>query len=1297
MTALHRSLGATVAVIALLALGAVVLSGAGTAAQETNFAVEMDAPDGVDAGGDLTVSVTVTNHGPGNDTQDIVLTDSAGNELDTQSVTLDDGESTEIELTWSGVPEDARTINPEVRSETDADAAVVTVRWAEFEVAELTPESETIEANGSFSVEAQIRNVGTVEDEQDVTLTIAGSEYAVKENVSIPAEEFTTSRFLDIEPDLEPGTYTYTVETANDSQSGTLTVKEPPEAEFLITDIDGEYADGTATVDAVIENQGNVEDTQQVTIRVDGEIADERLLTLGVGESKTVTFTHQPESVPINVTVETEAPDAASVRVGEANIEFGPQVEAVTPAVVDLDDQISVTYTASGENLAETRLLVYGPNGTLAYEQQLQSGIEHTVSFSQSALSPYDEGGYDVALEVIDEFGRTDTHRLTDAFSATAEIDEGPAIGEIVPEVVQADETLFVNYTATGRNIESVHLKLVGPGGEVRLDQTVPQGVDLRHAIEPGDVSELPGGPYDVTLEMHDAFGNVESTTREEAVEFGRQYDPDDGNFGADVYTTTAGDFVEIDVSLNEVDEAYILLGEGTTSDSYGLGGPLDVLHVSGSSSFVVNTRLFGTDRDGEDVYITQDGSVTSYAHDIGADEPPQGVFEDLRFETVEGEQVATNLSDFRRHVHVSRQLRPLQPGTYAMTLGAGDSIVIREDGVPDPRFPLDRAELELTDPELGNLSLYRVPRGNADELAYQVEEEPAELTPDNLGALRSSAIQTSNITLGERVLVGFEATGIWGAFLDTVEDPSAVSGGAEPRLITPTEFQEFLNRPEGVDLTVSHANPERNTAVTGIDLFNATTDDVSILLDPYFGEESTEMGEIYLLMDTRPPEPFAEQPEADQRFVVNVSYEAIQGDRYTFADKEIGDQPDPFDPEQEQFPYFAGDDETQMRSTSFRINEQTLEYDRTTVDGRPIVATEPDSTISGRTNYMPGDRPVRIVIDVRNNSGRTVEIQDVPIGENGTFSVQPNLGSIDPDSNVWIEFWAYEELVDERPLALFDDPSEFTTFEITDLQTQTLVREDAGPITNVSAVIENTGSLTGVATVELLIDGQVVGNKTVEIQRGRTGAVSFPEATGGLAPGQHTVEVRTKDDLEGTLIDVPEVTTVFEIQSFSLSGSPTTNATDVVAEATVRNTGTVRGAKPVELLVDGEVVDDLNRTLLADEDLTAVFEDAIGDLEPGNYTVTLRTPDDEQTRPLVVQEPEESGEDGSTSGEGGESGDGGSDDDAGGEESDDEAPSDGDDSAPGAGGIFAVGAGSRAVVGGTAIVGAVYVLGYWV
>jgi hypothetical protein len=1284
------------AVIALLLLGAAVLAGAGTAAQETNFAVEIDAPEGVDAGGDLTVSVTVTNRGPGNDTQDIVLTDSEGNELDTRSVTLDDGESTQIELTWSGVPEDARTINPEVRSETDADAAVVTVRWAEFEINELVPESETIEANGSFSVETQIRNVGTVEDQQNVILTIGGSEYAVKENVSIPAEEFTTARFLDIEPDLEPGTYTYTVETDDDSRGGTLTVKEPPD--FRVTDIKGEYADGTATVDAVIENQGGVEDTQAVTISVDGEIADERLLTLGVGESKTVTFTHQPESVPINVTVETEAPDAASVRVGQANIEFGPQVAEVTPAIVDLGDQISVTYTASGENLAETRLLVYGPDGAVAHEQQLQAGIERTVAFSQSDLSPYNEGGYDVALEVTDEFGRTDSHRLTDAFSATAEIETGPAIGEIVPEFVEADETLLVNYSATGRNIESVRLTLTGPGGEVRLDQTVPQGVDQQHAIEPGDVSEFPGGLYDVTLEMQDAFGTVESTTREEAVEFGRQYDPDDGNFGADVYTTTAGDFVEIDVSLNEVDEAYILLGEGTPSDSYGLGGPLDVLHVSGSTSFVVNTRLFGTDRGGDDVYITQDGSVTSYAHDLGADQPTQGVFEDLRFETPDGEQVATNLSDFRRHVHISRQLRPLQPGTYGMTLGAGDSIVIREDGVPDSRFPLDRAELELTKPELGNLSLYRVPRGNADEEGYQVEEEPPELTPGDLGSLRGSGIQTNNITLGERILVGFEATGIWGAFLDTVEDPSAVSGGVEPRLITPAEFREFLDRPEGVDLTVSHANPERNTAVTGIDLFDATTDDVSILLDPYFGDGSTEMGEIYLLMDTRLPEPFAEQPEADQRFVVNVSYEAIQGDRYTFADKEIGDQPDPFDPEEGQFPYFFGDDETQMRSTSFTIKKQFLEYDRTTVDGQPIVAAEPDSTISGRTNYMPGDRPVRIVIDVRNNPGRTVEIQDVPIGENGSFSVQPNLGSIDPDSNVWIEFWAYEDLVDERPLALFDDPAEFTTFEITDLQTQTLVREDTGPITNVTAIVENTGSLSGVATVELLIDGQVVGNETVEIQRGRSGAVNFPEATAGLEPGQHTVEVRTKDDLEGTLIDVPEVTTVFEIQSFSLSGSPTTNATDVVAEATVRNTGTVRGTKPVELLVDGEVVDDLNETLLADEDLTAVFEDAIGDLEPGNYTVTLRTPDDEQTRPLVVQEPDESDEESSDDGD---DGDDGESDDSSEDESDDnsedETPSDEGDSAPGAGGIFGVGAGSRAVVGGTAVVGAVYVLGYWV
>lgn len=1291
-------LSVSLLVVALAAAGAVVLaSGSTVAAEDAKFDVNITVDDAVDATGSLNVTVTVRNRGTAAGTQEIRLTDGDGTVFDATTISLDAGESTDIELTWSNVPGDRRTITPTVESNNNVDAAVVTVRWSRFTVSDIEPTAVTVLGGESFGVSAMIRNTGTVEGAQDVRLTVAGSEYAVKENVAIESEAFATVRFEGIEPELEPGTYSYTVVTDNDSASGTLTVLE--DAEFTVASLDGSYEDGasgqgTAQVEAVIRNEGDVEDTQPVTISVDGEIVDERLISLDGGGTTDLTFAHEPESVPINVTVATEAPDAASIRVGAANIEFGPQVRGVTPAEVELGERIAVTYTAAGENLADARLIVEGPEGTVVYEEDLPAGTEREHTFAQDDLSPYREGGYDVSLRVTDEFGRTDSHTLTDAFTATAEIEDGPAIWRVAPELVQLDDTVLINYTAVGTNIESVNVLLTGPDGEVALEDTVPQGDDLQHRIDPGAIEGLEEGPYNVTLEMRDAFGGREATTSEGAFEAAPVYNPDDGSFGEVTYTGVAGDFVEVDVSLDGVEEAFVLVGDGSPDPAFGIGGQFDVLHLSGSTSFVVNTRLVGTDRPSEEVYIGTDGAVTSYAHDLGADSPPRGPFADLRFETREYEEVATNLSEFRSKISITGQRRPLQPGTYPLALGGGDSIVVRDDGVPDPRFPLDRATIELSEPAVGNLTTYRLPTGSADERSFSLDGESSELTPGDIGALRDAGVETDRLAVGDRLLVEAEASGIWGAMADSLGTPEAVTGESESGLLTPAQFRSFLDLPEGISLTLGHTNPGRNEARTGIDLLNATSEDVSVVLEPPSddGDESG-MGQFYLLVDTRPPAPFETQPEDNETFELQFTYEGIGGERYTYPRTERGEQPAPFDPTREpggeQFPYFTGNDTTVERSTAVTFEERFVAYNRTTVDGRPIVTTDPDATIDGVTNLAPGsDLPIRLVLDVQDDP-LTVEIDDVTIQPDGSFAVGADLSALGPDDQVRIQFWAYQELLDERRLALFDDPAEFTTFEIADLQTQSIVREDAGPVANVTTVVENTGSLTGVATVELLLDGEVIGEQSREVERSDTAAFSFPEATDDIEPGQYTLEVRTKDDLAGELLTVEEAVSAFEIDEFSLPSSAGQGEANV--SATVLNTGTVRGSGPVELLIDGEVVAGRNVSLLVDEEATAVFDDAVAELQPGEYVLTVRTPDDEQSRPLVI----EANDDGDESDQAGDSG----------ESSDDDAPgSDGGDGGEGAspgggggGGIVGVGVGGRALVGGTAVTGAVYVLGYYI
>jgi len=1278
------SLAASVAVVAVAVIGAVVLASGGTAAAEdADFDVSITVDSAVDANGELNVSVSVTNRGTAAGTQRLTLTDGEGNELDTTAVSLNASESTELQLTWSGVPGDARTVTPTVQSENDVEASVVTVRWSFFEVAELDPARTTVEAGERFGLSATVRNMGTTGGEQDVRLLVAGTEYAVKENVSIDGEEFAIVRFEGIEPELEPGTYSYTVETANESASGSLTVPQAPV--FTITDLVGSYEAGTATVEAVVRNEGDLEGTQPVTFEVDGRVIDERTVTLVPGEGTDLSLEFQPESVPVNVTVTTEAPAAASARVGSANLEFGPRVRGVTPESVTVDDTIEVSYTAAGENLAGATLLVEGPDGAIVHEATVPGGTAAVHSVEQSALDPYPAGSYDVTLRVEDEFGRSDADTLTDAFSVDPEVTAGPAVERVAPEYLQVDNTLLINYTATGRNVDSVHILLTGPDGEVALDEAVPRGVDQQHAIDPSTIDGLEAGPYDVTVEIRDAFGGSESATLEEAFEAAPVYNPDDGNFAETTYTGVAGDFVRVDVSLNDVEDGYILFGEGTGDDAFEFGGPFDILHVSGSTSFLINTRLVGTDRPSEAVYIGADGSVTSYAHDLGPDAPPSGVFEDLRFETPGREQLAANLSAFRTRLGVSGQLRPLQPGEYTLALGGGDSIVFREDGIPDPRFPLDRATVELTAPALGPVETYRLPTGSADKRSFQLDGEQPELSPGDIGALLEQGVPSDRLALGDRLLVEFNATGMHGALLDSLAEPAAATGGTEPRLLTPAEFRAFLDRPEGIDLTVTHRNPGPNTRQTRIDLLDASGEEVSFLLDPYFGSGTTEMGPFYALVDTRPPEPFVSQPGDNETFRLNFSYRSVAGERYTFPTPERGTLPAPFTPRADQpgelYPYFDAGQTTVTRSTSFTIEQRFLAYNRTTADGKPIVTNTPGTTIAGQTNLAPGDSlPIRMVIDVRDEP-ITVEIEDVTIGPDGTFAATTDLSGIDPDDEVVIQFWAYQKLLDERELAVFDDVGQFSTFEIAELQTQSIVREDDGPVVNVTTTVANTGELGANATVELLIDGEVVDEQAKRIDRGDTAAFRFPEATAGLEPGTYTVEVRTADDLEGELVVVEEATTVFEVDAFSLGPNPTADPGAVTVSATVVNAGTVRGTAPVELLIDGEVVAGQNESLLVEEGAVFSFDEAVSDLDPGEYVLTVRTGDDEQSRPLVVEET--SGDENS---DGDDSTDGG------------ESPGSDSSSEGGAGGaILGVGAGSRAVVGGTAVVGAVYVLGYWI
>lgn len=803
-------------------------------------------------------------------------------------------------------------------------------------------------------------------------------------------------------------------------------------------------------------------------------------------------------------------------------------------------------------------------------------------------------------------------------------------LDEVAPEVVQVDEVVTVTYTANGSGITDDDIELVFEhqrGHEVRVDGE--RGTDITQDVDI-EPFELDPGPYDVRVEV--AGGPTAEKT--EAIEVAPVFDPDNADFGETesssdsivaTYEAVAGDFLTVDVSLNEIDEAYVIVGGDRASEGKQSAAPLDILHVDGSATFTVNTRLVGTDRPSEEVYIPIDGSVTSYAHSLGPDAEPAGVFEDLHFENEAYDQIADSLTEYRDVANSEVQNRPLQPSQISMVIAGGDSVVVTDDGQPDARFPLDRASIELTQPELDNVTTYRLPTGNADERSFELDPDAIEeLEPGDIGGLLDDATESDRLARNDRLLVEIEATGMYGALLDSIAGVERIESD-EPALIDPNEFETLIDRPEGIDLELVHRNPGPNTERAAVNLFDSPAHEVSFIVAPAFGENPVETDRFYILVDTREPEPFGTDLAAGNEYEVRMSYTSPEEERYQFREVRRGSLPDPFEPRAvapdiEVYPYLTPGAPEQRETSTFTVEDRFVEYDQTTNDDSPVVPNTGGAGISGTTNLAPGsDLPVNIVIDVRDDPTK-VEIEGVDIGEDGSFAVTTDLSMLDPEEEVTIEFWAYQELLDERPLTVVDEDDVSGSFEVTELDAESVVTFNE-TFVEMSTVITNTGLLPDTQTVDLIIGDERVANESLDLVAGESRTLNFDDDLPDLEPGEYPLEVWTEDDSEGMILVVDEAEGVFEVSDIDAVPTIEDGEPGLDFETTIHNTGTINETATVELRHDGSQLGERTADLLSGEDVTYSFADELASLGVGNHTLTVVTPDDEATVEVTVEE----------------------------------------------------------------------------
>lgn len=1079
-----------------------------------------ETPAAIDAGGDLDVAIELTNTNTESTTQTIQLERADGTIEDSVEIQLDGSAEETIMLTWSAVPDNVRSVEPVVQSETHADATAVTVLWSEIEIADVELNATEIPPGEVVPLNVTVTNVGTEQATQSIDVTVNGTTES--EAITLDEAEEAHIHFDDIGSELDTGTYTIEIDTTDDTDEATLTVLQ--NATYSIDIIDTSLSDGSVQVATETTNIGDLPGDPTISIEFDDKVMVTETVQIGGGDSKTNTFDLSASAFPINVTARVASDGVDSTQITQPAIEHGPSLERVYPDTVDPDEAITIEYTAEGTHVDEVEVIIENSAGESVFSETIQQGIEteHTISVPDLASDAEDE--YTVILATSDQFGGVERATKTDAFSITSLIDSGIA----------------------------------------DIDQ--------------------------------------------------------------EVYESPAGDFVEISVELNELDEAYLLIGGDAIPGSTGLQNYFDILYLEGDTSFIINTRLVGTDRPTEDVYMTTDGSLSSYAHGesdgANTDVADTSEFQDVRFVTPGGSTVATSLAEFRDEIGITGLPRPLQPSRYRLVAGADPTIELHDDGVPRPRQAVARSNLILAKPSLEGIEQATLPAASANKVTF-TDEEPMGI--DNLGHLLGEGTDRETIVLGDRILLTVDATGMYGALLDGARASTVLFSDDEPDGIHPDELNTLLTRPEGISLTITQTNPGKNQDPIEFSLDNANEGDVFLIPETTVADDPPTIERFHLVIDTRGIAPFTRELEGGEEFRIEFSYESPDGEQYRFPQTDSGQKSPPFNPDGspttggiEHFPYFDSADTSTSVVTAIEFEAPAITYEQTTRDGDVLAVAQDGETIAGNTNFLP-ETPVSIqIVAEEDQDAPIITLEHIDIAADGSFSISPDLSGLGPDDALRIEFYRNEQMFDSRELIVVEDESDFTYFSVDALEAHSIIEEGVRKA-RVFAEIANTGYKNGTTDVEFIVDGEIQAVETHEMTVGSKRDVGFGSSIARLEPGEYTITVRTADEEVSQQLLVPERFSFFEISTFTVE-SPVSENEQLTASATIENQGNIPETSQVELDIDGDQIFSDSVELDPGDSTNISIEEPAPVLEQGEFTITLRTSDDEVHESAVYE-----------------------------------------------------------------------------
>jgi hypothetical protein len=444
-----------------------------TVNEPASFDVTLTSIDSaVTEGETVTVAYEVTNTGDAQGTQDITFAVNGTTEGTEMGVTLNGSETSSGQFSYDTVAGDAPAVSVTVSSADDSAGATVTVNEpASFDVT-ITSVDSAVTAGETIAVDYAVQNTGDVADTQEIGFAVNGSTESTETGVTLNGSETFSGQFTYVTGDGDAPAVGAAVTTDDDSASDTVTVNRPPKFVVTIAETNAPVEGEQLNVTASIENTGDIQDTQTVTldagalgtnstsVSLDGGNSTTETLSVGTGSgdagSYTATVSSDNDTDSTGVTV--KKPANFTVAIIGANT---PVVEGETLTV---NAEIENTGDASD---IQTVTLDVGVLGTNSTSVSLGGGNAMTETLSVSAGSN-DAGSYTAEVSSNDDSDSTNvTVEQPANFAVTITGTNAPVVeGETLTVDAEIEntgdisdtQTVTLGASALGTNSTSVSL-----------------------------------------------------------------------------------------------------------------------------------------------------------------------------------------------------------------------------------------------------------------------------------------------------------------------------------------------------------------------------------------------------------------------------------------------------------------------------------------------------------------------------------------------------------------------------------------------------------------------------------------------------------------------------------------------------------------------------------------------------------------------------------------------------------------------------------------------------------------------